>query len=76
LLARMGHARVSQPGGCAIGARPIDLHLKVLAALGADIRLDGGYIEVEAPAGLTGARIVLPSPSVGATETALMAATR
>lgn len=76
LVARMGRARVSMPGGCAIGARPIDLHLKVLATLGADIRLDGGYIEAAAPQGLTGARIVLPSPSVGATETALMAATR
>jgi UDP-N-acetylglucosamine 1-carboxyvinyltransferase len=76
LVARLGRARVSLPGGCAIGARPIDLHLKVLTSLGADIRLDGGYIEAAAPQGLTGARIVLPSPSVGATETALMAATR
>jgi UDP-N-acetylglucosamine 1-carboxyvinyltransferase len=76
LVARLGRARVSQPGGCAIGARPIDLHLKVLTSLGADIRLDGGYIEATATAGLVGTRIVLASPSVGATETALMAATR
>ncbi|MEJ1160177.1 UDP-N-acetylglucosamine 1-carboxyvinyltransferase [Prosthecomicrobium sp. N25] len=75
LVARFGHARVSQPGGCAIGARPVDLHLKALAALGATVSLDGGTIDARAPeGGLTGARIVLASPSVGATETALMAA--
>ncbi len=75
LLARFGHARVSLPGGCAIGARPIDMHLKALAAFGADIDVEGGLIVAEAPNGLTGARIVLSSPSVGATETAIMAAT-
>ena len=75
LLARFGHARVSLPGGCAIGARPIDMHVKALAALGADIRIEGGLIVAEAPNGLSGARIVLSSPSVGATETAMMAAT-
>jgi UDP-N-acetylglucosamine 1-carboxyvinyltransferase len=76
LLARFGAARVSLPGGCAIGARPIDLHLKALSALGADIEIDAGYIDARIKGGrLQGGRIVLTSPSVGATETALMAAT-
>jgi UDP-N-acetylglucosamine 1-carboxyvinyltransferase len=75
LVARFGRARVSLPGGCAIGARPIDLHLKVLSQLGARIAIDGGYINAEASDGLTAARIVLASPSVGATEAAMMAAT-
>ncbi len=75
LLARFGRARVSLPGGCAIGARPIDLHFKALAALGARVELRGGTIVAEAPAGLSGGRIVLAGPSVGATETAMMAAT-
>jgi len=76
LLARFGAARVSLPGGCAIGARPIDLHLKALEAFGADVVLDGGYINARANGDrLRGARIVLSSPSVGATESALMAAT-
>jgi UDP-N-acetylglucosamine 1-carboxyvinyltransferase len=74
LVARFGRARVSMPGGCAIGARPIDLHLKVLGQLGAEIGVVGGTIEAEAKSGLRGARIVLGSPSVGATETAMMAA--
>jgi UDP-N-acetylglucosamine 1-carboxyvinyltransferase len=75
LIARFGHARVSQPGGCAIGARPVDLHLKALATLGATVTLDGGTIDARAPeGGLVGGRIVFGSPSVGATETALMAA--
>lgn len=74
LLGRFGHARVSLPGGCAIGARPVDMHLRVLATLGAEISIQAGYIVAEAADGLTGARIVLPGPSVGATETALMAA--
>ena len=74
LLARFGHARVSQPGGCAIGARPVDLHIKALTALGATITLDRGAIDATAPNGLTGGRIVFGSPSVGATETAMMAA--
>jgi UDP-N-acetylglucosamine 1-carboxyvinyltransferase len=75
LLARFGSARVSLPGGCAIGARPIDLHLKALDALGADVEMESGYINVKAKGdGLRGDRIVLSSPSVGATETALMAA--
>ncbi|WP_158915230.1 UDP-N-acetylglucosamine 1-carboxyvinyltransferase [Caulobacter sp. S45] len=76
LLARFGAARVSLPGGCAIGARPIDLHLKALIALGAEVTVDGGYIVARAPNGLKGSRIVLSSPSVGATATAMMAATR
>jgi UDP-N-acetylglucosamine 1-carboxyvinyltransferase len=75
LLARCGRARVSLPGGCAIGTRPIDLHVKGLEQLGADVELDGGYIEARAPRGLKGAEIVFPSPSVGATENLLMAAT-
>jgi UDP-N-acetylglucosamine 1-carboxyvinyltransferase len=76
LLARFGSARVSLPGGCAIGARPIDLHLKALEALGADVEMEAGYVNARARGDrLQGGRIVLSSPSVGATETALMAAT-
>jgi UDP-N-acetylglucosamine 1-carboxyvinyltransferase len=74
LVARVGEARVSLPGGCAIGARPVDLHLKGLEAMGASISLEGGYITATAPRGLHGAVIVQPFPSVGATETLLMAA--
>ena len=74
LLARFGHARVSLPGGCAIGARPVDMHVAALAALGARIAIENGSIVASAPNGLTGTRIVLSSPSVGATETAMMAA--
>jgi len=73
LVARFGQARVSLPGGCAIGARPVDLHIKALEALGAEITVAGGYIEAKAPRGLIGARIVFPFSSVGATETALLA---
>lgn len=73
LLARMGRVRVSLPGGCAIGSRPIDLHLKGLAALGAEI--DMGYGQIEAKADrLTGARVYMDFPSVGATENIMMAA--
>jgi len=75
ILARIGEARVSLPGGCQIGARPVDLHLKGLEQLGAEIRLDAGYVLASAPHGLQGATIVLPFPSVGATENILMAAT-
>ncbi len=76
LLARFGSARVSMPGGCAIGARPIDLHLKSLEALGADVTIESGYIHARAKGdALRGGRIVLSSPSVGASETAIMAAT-
>ena len=75
LLARVGEARVSLPGGCAIGTRPVDLHLKALEQMGAQIRLDGGYVHAAAPRGLRGAAIVFPFVSVGATENLLMAAT-
>lgn len=75
LLARMGEARVSLPGGCAIGNRPIDLHLKALAALGAEIELAAGYVRAVAPdGGLPGGNYSFPVVSVGATENALMAA--
>ena len=75
LLARYGAARVSLPGGCAIGTRPVDLHLKGLEAMGASITLEGGYIDARAPeGGLRGARISFPQVSVGATENLLMAA--
>lgn len=73
LLARLGHARVSLPGGCAIGARPINLHLKGLEALGAKISLDHGYVEARAKR-LRGARIYLDTPTVGGTENLMMAA--
>lgn len=74
LLARCGQAKISLPGGCAIGTRPIDLHLKGFEALGADIHIGHGYIEAAAPEGLQGAKIYLDFPSVGATENILMAA--
>ncbi len=74
LIARFGRARVSLPGGCAIGARPVDIHLKGLEALGCDIQLDEGY--VVANGRLTGASYALDFPSVGATETLMMAACR
>jgi UDP-N-acetylglucosamine 1-carboxyvinyltransferase len=75
LLARYGAARVSLPGGCAIGTRPVDLHLKGLESMGASITLEGGYIDARAPeGGLRGARIIFPQVSVGATENLLMAA--
>ena len=74
LLARHGHARVSLPGGCAIGTRPVDLHLKALEQMGAEIEITAGYIEARAPGGLKGARIIFPQVSVGATENILMAA--
>jgi UDP-N-acetylglucosamine 1-carboxyvinyltransferase len=75
LVARVGEARVSLPGGCSIGARPIDLHLKGLEQLGATVSLDGGYIAARAAGRLRGAEIVFPFVSVGATENVLMAAT-
>ena len=76
LLARFGEAKVSLPGGCAIGTRPVDLHIKALEEMGADIKLEGGYIYAKAPqGGLQGAKIVFPKVSVGATENLLMAAT-
>ncbi|MGB1175939.1 MAG: UDP-N-acetylglucosamine 1-carboxyvinyltransferase [Candidatus Puniceispirillaceae bacterium] len=74
LLARHGQARVSLPGGCAIGTRPVDLHIRAMQALGAIVELADGYIQARAPDGLTGARVVFPMVSVGATENALIAA--
>lgn len=74
LLARKGKARVSLPGGCAIGSRPVDLHLKGFSALGANINTGHGYVEAQVKGRLTGARIYLDFPSVGATENILMAA--
>lgn len=74
LLARCGQAKISLPGGCAIGTRPIDLHLKGFEALGAEIRVGHGFIEAAAPEGLKGAKIYLDFPSVGATENIIMAA--
>ena len=74
LLARLGEAKISLPGGCAIGTRPIDLHLKGFEALGAKISIGHGDISAVAPEGLKGARIYLDFPSVGATENILMAA--
>src|ERR1700759_2374565 len=74
LVARMGKAKVSLPGGCAIGARPVELHLNALEQMGAKIDLAEGYVTATAPGGLKGAEIVVPFVSVGATETAMMAA--
>ena len=74
LLSRFQEARISLPGGCAIGSRPIDLHLKGFEALGAEIILGHGFIEARAPHGLQGAKIYLDFPSVGATENIMMAA--
>ncbi|WP_367925469.1 UDP-N-acetylglucosamine 1-carboxyvinyltransferase [uncultured Ruthenibacterium sp.] len=74
LLVRTGKALIYTPGGCRLGARPIDLHLKGLADMGAEIRQSGNALEVTAPTGLHGAQISLRFPSVGATETLLMAA--
>lgn len=74
LVARFGHARVSLPGGCAIGNRPIDLHLKALEAIGATITLTDGYVEATAKDGLSGGHYVFPFASVGATENVMMAA--
>jgi len=74
LIARTGHAKVSLPGGCTIGARPVDLHLKALEQLGARIELEQGYVYATAARGLKGARIEFPFVSVGATEHTMMAA--
>lgn len=75
LLARFGQADVSLPGGCAIGSRPVDLHIKGMEAMGAEIEVVDGYVKARAPNGLTGARIFMDTVSVGATENLLMAAT-
>lgn len=74
LLARFGEAKVSQPGGCAIGTRPIDLHVQALERLGAEFVLESGYVHARAPRGLKGATVTFPFVSVGATENILMAA--
>jgi UDP-N-acetylglucosamine 1-carboxyvinyltransferase len=76
LLARFGEAKVSLPGGCAIGSRPVDMHIKALEEMGAEIKLEEGYINATTPAGgLVGAKILFPKVSVGATENLMMAAT-
>ncbi len=76
LLARFGEAKVSLPGGCAIGTRPVDMHIKALEEMGAEILLEEGYINAKAPpGGLQGAKILFPKVSVGATENLMMAAT-
>lgn len=75
LLARFGHANVAMPGGCAIGSRPIDLHLKGFEAMGARVHVGNGFVEVEVDGRLQGAKIYLDVPSVGATENIMMAAT-
>ena len=75
LLGRLGKAKVSLPGGCAIGTRPIDIHLKNLEKLGARLNIEHGYVEALAENGLRGAHLILDFPSVGATENILMAAT-
>lgn len=74
LLARFGKADVSFPGGCAIGSRPVDIHLRGLEAMGATIEVDGGYIRARAPQGLKGARFLMDIVTVGGTENLLMAA--
>lgn len=74
LLAKKGHAKIALPGGCMIGSRPIDLHLKAFEAMGAEIEICNGYVEARAPKGLHGSEIYLDFPSVGATENVLMAA--
>lgn len=74
LLARMGEARVSLPGGCAIGTRPVDLFIAALRDLGAEVDIEGGYVVTRAPNGLRGARIAFPKVTVGATHVAMMAA--
>ena len=71
LLARHGRARVSLPGGCAIGTRPVDLHLKALEQMGAEIEITAGYIEARAPQGLKGARIIFPQVSVAYSSSGL-----
>ena len=76
LLGRLGKAKVSLPGGCAIGTRPIDIHLKNLEKLGAKLTIEHGYVKASAKNGLRGAHLILDFPSVGATENILMAATK
>ena len=75
LLAKFGEAKVSLPGGCAIGTRPIDIHLKSLSRLGVKYKIIQGYVYAKAPKGLTGSKITFPKISVGATENLIIAAT-
>jgi UDP-N-acetylglucosamine 1-carboxyvinyltransferase len=75
LVARCGEAKVSLPGGCAIGTRPVDLHINALERMGAEIALDNGYIHARAPKGLKGAEIIFPMVTVTGTENIMMAAT-
>jgi UDP-N-acetylglucosamine 1-carboxyvinyltransferase len=75
LITRMGEARVSMPGGCAIGTRPVDLLIMAIARLGAEIEIESGYVVARAPRGLRGAEVVFPKVTVGGTHTAMMAAT-
>ena len=75
LVARMGEARVSMPGGCAIGTRPVDLLIMAVERLGATIDIEGGYVVARAPHGLKGSEIVFPKVTVSGTHTAVMAAT-
>lgn len=74
LLARYGHAKVAMPGGCAIGSRPIDLHLKGFEAMGAEVHVGNGFVEANVAGRLKGAKVYLDVPSVGATENLMMAA--
>src|SRR5690625_6508470 len=74
LLSRYGHAKVAMPGGCAMGSRPIDLHLKGFEAMGAEINVGNGFVEVTSNGRLKGAKIYLDVASVGATENLIMAA--
>ena len=74
LLAKFGSAKVSLPGGCAIGSRPVDIHLKALSKLGVKYRIENGYVIAEAPSGLKGNNISFPKISVGATENLIIAA--
>src|SRR5260221_9106703 len=74
LVARMGEAKVSMPGGCAIGTRPVDLLILALQSLGAEIEIDRGYVIARARNGLRGGEVVFPKVTVGGTHTALMAA--
>ena len=75
MIARFGHAKVAMPGGCAIGSRPIDLHLKGFEAMGANVHVGNGFVEVFSEGRLQGAKVYLDVPSVGATENIMMAAT-
>ena len=75
LLSKFGHAKVSLPGGCAIGTRPIDIHLKALSKLGVSYKISQGYVHASAPGGLIGSKIYFPKISVGATENLIIAAT-